>query len=222
MLGGDTIRTVLLEWTTGTSTEEELSSWCANTQNSLRDNRKTGPTFKIKAPPCSYLVTEAICHWFLRFRDNVVGSLQNTCGFQMLLLALPWCFHHQLCLVESVWGGRVRSDGLDDDAVAGAEAVSLRKVNQSEDHKQRKKERKEQRTQTDRQTVEDNVFVGCRRRACRQGNCAVVGETEGQALTGRGLEVVGPWSASGLQVKWLDEEKQPLRILRFPFAAMLS
>lgn len=52
------------------------------------------------------------------------------------------------------------------------------------------------------------MFVGCRRRACCQGYCAVVGQTERQALTGRGLEVVGPWGAGGLQVKRLMREKQ--------------
>lgn len=55
MFGGDTIRTALPEWTTGTSTEVELSSWCPNEQNPLRHNRKTGP-FQIKStalfPPC--------------------------------------------------------------------------------------------------------------------------------------------------------------------------
>lgn len=102
MLGGDTIRTVLPEWTTGTSTEEELSSCRTNTQNSLGDNRKTAQTFRIKARPCPYLVTEAICHWFLRFRHNVLSFLQNTCGLQPLLLAPARCLHNQLRLVQNV------------------------------------------------------------------------------------------------------------------------
>lgn len=42
--------------------------------------------------------------------------------------------------------------------------------------------------------------------ACRQGNRAVIGQAERQALTGRRLEVVGPRGASGLQVEGLEEE----------------
>lgn len=57
------------------------------------------------------------------------------------------------------------------------------------------------------------MFVGCRRWTCCQGYCAIVGQTERQALAGRGLEVVGPWSAGGLQVKRLMREKQSLGVI---------
>lgn len=119
----------------------------------------------MKAYASSYLLTESIGHRFLRSRDDVLISLQNTSGFQLLLLAPPLRFHHQLCLVEGVRGGGVRGDGLDDDAVAGAEPVGLGGgVGVSRTNKE---EEKEERTHTDRQAVEDDVFVGSRRGACR-------------------------------------------------------
>lgn len=72
-------------------------------------------------------------------------------------------------------------------------------------------EEEEERTHTDRQAVEDDVFVGRRRGACRQGNGAVVAEAEGQALAGRGLEVVGPRGPGGLQVERLQKNKTSKR-----------
>lgn len=51
---------------------------------------------------------------------------------------------------------------------------------------------------TDREAVEDDVLMWRGRGACCQGNCAVIGQAEWQALTGRRLEVVGPRGASWL------------------------
>lgn len=62
--------------------------------------------------------------------------------------------------------------------------------------------------QTDRQAVEDDVFVRRRRGACRQGDRAVVGQAERQALSGRGLEVVGPRGPGGLQVEGLEDKRR--------------
>lgn len=85
--------------------------------------------FRLKAQPCSHLVTVAIRHWFPGFRDDVLGSLQETRRLQLFLLAPPPCIHNQLGLVERVRSAGVRGDRLNDDAVAGAEAVRLRRAN---------------------------------------------------------------------------------------------
>ncbi len=74
-----------------------------------------------------YLVSEAVCHWLLSFRDDVLRTLQETGGVKAVVVATPLCLHNQLWLAERVWGGGVWRDCLVDDAIAGAEAVRLRK-----------------------------------------------------------------------------------------------
>lgn len=151
MFGGDTIRTALPEWTTGTSTEVELSSWCPNQQNSPFKTTGKRNFFRWKAHPRSYLVTVAVRHRFPSFRDDVLGSLKETHGLQLFLLAPPLRVHDQMCLVERIRGGGVRGDRLNDDAVAGAEAVRLRRVNEPK-----------WRRQTNKQTNEDaNWPIDC-------------------------------------------------------------
>lgn len=56
------------------------------------------------------------------------------------------------------------------------------------------------------EAVEDDVFMWWGRGARRQGNRAVIGQAERQALTRCCLEVVSPWSASGLKVEGLEEK----------------
>ena len=201
------------------------------------------------------LVSEAVGHWLLCFRDNALWTLQETRGVEGVFLALPFRLHDQLRLAERVGGGGVRGDRLDDDAVAGAEAVRLRREHKGTSLNQQDSGAPGLRGpriqghqdsgapgfrgpriqgpqvgtesflkrlfQTDRQAVKDDVFVWRRRRAGRQGNGAVTGQTERealaggqaerQALTGRGLEVVGPRGAGGLQVERLRGERKRRR-----------
>ena len=189
--------------------------------------------FKVKA--CvwcrKYLVSEVIRQWLLRFRDDALWTLQETRGFQVVLLTLPLRLHDQLWLAEGVWGGGVGGDRLDDDAVAGAEAVRLKTHTHIHTHTHtrwgvtNKQPNKHQKhcADTDRQAVEDDVFVWWGRRARRQGNRAVVaqaerkaltgGEAERQALIGRRLEVVCPRGAGGLQVEGLEEKDKTRKII---------
>lgn len=131
MLGGDTMSTALPdcipECTTGPSTEGELSPWHRFDISNETYIRTRLITYIWRWTFLNfYLVSETLCHWLLGFRSNPFWTLHETGGIEIVLLTPHLCLNDQLRLAEGVRGGGVRWDGLDDDAIAGAEAVRLK------------------------------------------------------------------------------------------------